>query len=114
MTNQNDYTGCTITTGFLTGNLIQDPDGIDVDASAQAYRRILQAKLEATYPGADIEVLMEDASGSTPANLWTTVTLPGGHDRDAENEIAETVDRMAGKLAADMAAWVIIAEEDLA
>ena len=95
-----DYTGYTITTGFLAGNLFaesSDEGGTyDVSASAKRYAEMCQEALEQEFPGAEIEIEYQlDVSGATPIPLQTYITAPGGRPLWAQygegKEIADWV-----------------------
>lgn len=75
-----------ITTGFLAGNLFSE-SGYDEDASARAYRDLLQTALEDAYPGVEVEVRMElHAGGALPYSLQTRVEYDDGSDADAASD----------------------------
>ena len=79
------YRGWKISTGFLAGNLFaesgDDRGTYDVDASAARYAEMCREALEASFPGAEVEVRYElRASGATPLPLQTLVTDPEGVD----------------------------------
>lgn len=78
------HDGYRIHTGFLAGNLFSDAgdDGgtYDETASAHRYAEMLQAKLEAAYPGAAVEVEYAlDTSGALTWQYQTWVGTPDGH-----------------------------------
>src|SRR5690606_17626191 len=77
------YTGWTIRTGFLGGNLFGDTSGeerpIDYEESVRRYGEMLQEALEQEFPGARIIVRWEiHVSGATPYNLQTRAFDPEG------------------------------------
>ena len=79
------YEGCSITTGFLTGNLGE------MSYAWRAYKDALHDYLEKQFPGAEVNVKWEHAQGVTPIPLQTTVYIEGGEYAD-EVEMAEKVD----------------------
>ncbi len=97
-----DYTGYTITTGFLAGNLFaesSDEGGTyDVSASAKRYAEMCQEALEKEFPGAEIEIEYQlDASGATPIPLQTCITCitaPGGPVSTQYGEGKEIADQV--------------------
>lgn len=94
-----DYTGYTIITGFLAGNLFaesSDEGGTyDVNASAKRYAEMCQEALEKEFPGAEIEIEYQlDASGATPIPLLTCITAPGGPVSTQYGEGKEIADQV--------------------
>jgi hypothetical protein len=94
-----DYTGYTITTGSLAGNLFaesSDEGGTyDVNASAKRYAEMCQEALEKEFPGAEIEIEYQlDASGATPIPLQTCITAPGGPVSTQYGEGKEIADQV--------------------
>jgi hypothetical protein len=78
-----DYTGYTITTGFLAGDLFaesSDEGGTyDVNASAKRYAEMCQEALEGEFPSAKVGVEYQlNASGATPIPLQTHIITPDG------------------------------------
>lgn len=101
-----------IKTGFLTGNLFQDTDDIDVDASVAKYDAALQAAVENAFPGVEVETGYQDASGVTPASLKTFVWFDVDSSDEAfdyrqEESVIEQVDRIAGDVYENFDAWVV-------
>lgn len=75
-----------IFTGFLVGNLGLDEDcNTCVPESVQAYTNEVKAAIEAEYPGVEVDVDWQDASGSLPCTLETSVT--GGTAGDESDAI---------------------------
>lgn len=83
-----------ISTGFLTGNLLPETDGLDVSATIDRYADLLKTAIESAYPDADVSVDWQDAYGELPAPLKTQVI--GDNDDLAEDEEDRAaVDRIA-------------------
>ena len=78
-----------ITTGFLTGNLITDDNGLDIAATAACYARLLTDAIQAAYPDADVDVDWQDAYGELPYPLKTQV------DGDTDHEDCQSIDEIA-------------------
>jgi hypothetical protein len=102
-----------VSTGFLTGNLFHGWDGmdeIDAAASVQQYAALLDERLCAAYPGAEITVDWQDAEGTLPFPLKTRVWYDDGTDADSAIDLhhdAEDVDELARQVYEDYDAWVI-------
>lgn len=73
--------------GFLSGNLGLGEDcNTDFAATIQAYADACQVAIEAEYPGVEVEIDWQDASGTLPLGLQPSAT--GGSDRErAEVEL---------------------------
>jgi len=99
-----EYEDYDIRHGFITGNLIDDPTGIDVAASAQRYATQLAARLETRFPGALVSTPYENASGVLPSHLKTSVLDPEFEECD---DLATIVDAIAGELYNCSDAWVV-------
>jgi hypothetical protein len=100
-----------ITTGFLIGNLFSDETGIDVDASVRALDAALTEALEAEFPGAEITVGYQNASGALPHNLQTHVYLACAEPNFAEEErIADRVNSITERVF-ERGDWVMEREE---
>lgn len=82
-----------ITTGFLTGNLITDDDGLDVDNTVATYARLLTRAIQSAYPSAEVSVDWEGAEGCVPFPLQTAVD--GADDYEEEAAIIDDVDNIS-------------------
>ena len=80
--------------GFLSGNLGLD-ESVDVIASIQAYADACQAAIEAEYPGAEVEIDWQDASGSVPIPLQPSATGgTSGDESDAVDVVRDIMQRV--------------------
>lgn len=91
-----DYTGYTITTGFVAGDLFAesgDEGGTyDVSASAKRYAEMFQEALEREFPGAEIEIEYKlDFCGATPIYITAPGDRPLWAEHDEGKEIADWV-----------------------
>lgn len=109
-----------ITTGIQTGDLIANEDGLDVDASINKYAEMVQSALDAEFPDAEVDVIVENSSGSTPWNLQTHVYLRDepdveddfdGYKRAQEfcEGVSMRVDSLVGTVYGGFA-WLVTAE----
>lgn len=82
--------------GFLSGNLDLGADcSTDVPASIQAYADACKTALEAEYPGAEVEIDWQDASGSLPGTLEPSITGGSiGDQADAEHVVRDVMQRV--------------------
>ena len=79
-----------ITTGFLSGNLATDFE--PTNEQIQQYARMVREEIARCYPGAEVEVDWQDASGALPEPLRTYVDIGVDEviDEDAiEREVFE-------------------------
>ncbi len=58
-----------ITLTLFSGNLLSDPDGVDLEASARALASMIESALAAEYTSAEIDVRIEHATGVRPPTL---------------------------------------------
>ena len=72
------FAGYSVSVGFLDGNL---GDSYHAVSRADVYAECLEDALSEAFPGAEIEILHQDASGSPPFNFRPAVYTPAG-DRD--------------------------------
>ena len=96
-----------IRTGFLTGNLFAETDGIDEEASIRKYRDALQAAIQEEYPGVHVDVLYQRGQGCLPHDMKTTVQFDDFDARDdeqvaesfgVEESVSEAVDRISSRI----------------
>jgi hypothetical protein len=69
---------------ILTGNLLETET--PSDAEVERYRSMLETALLDAYPGADIQLVIQQASGAPTATIATTETLA-----DEVDDLAEEV-----------------------
>ena len=90
-----------IHTGFLSGNLFQDP-GYDEVASADNYAALLHTVLTDAYPDVEIEVVYQRASGATPYDCKTQIYFENDEtDDEEEARILTHLDQLAGDIYTD-------------
>jgi hypothetical protein len=82
----------TITTGFITGNLIGDATNLDESATAASYAELLTAAIETAYPDAKVSVNYQSAYGEIPIPLTTHV------DGDTDTDDCRDIDAIAVEL----------------
>lgn len=94
-----------ITTGFLTGNLFSETDGIDIEASISKYHSALTSALQDEFPDASIDVRYQNASGCLPFGLQTHVECD---PEDNEEDLIERVDSLKGTVYSAFELWVVV------
>ncbi len=103
--------GWVISTGFLTGNLGLSSE-FDEEQSVRGYKRALEDALAKAFPGAEIEVGYEWASGCVPYGLTSKAFSPGSDEGlwKEEEAVAEEVERISEEVYGDFA-WVVEKDE---
>ena len=101
------FAGYEIVTGWLTGNLLNDDDSVDVGATEAAYESMVESALLQAFPGAEIKIRTQDGSGSTPIPFHTVVYPPD--DAMPSDELAERVDRIVEGVFESFR-WIVWAE----
>ena len=91
------YEGCTISTGFLVGQLHE------LSHAWGQYTQDLQKYLEGQFPGAEVNVECQYVEGADYSLLQTDVTIDSG-DHSEEEKIAEEVNRNI-ELFGDIEEW---------
>ena len=86
-----------ISMGFLTGNIIDDSNGIDVAATAVKYSSMLSKAVLEEYPDVDLTIDWQDAQGVLPHGLKTAVyfDVPSHLEEFDYHEEERILDRLA-------------------
>lgn len=97
-----NYEGWTIKTGWLTGNCWgghEDFNVIDAEASLSALYDQTEAALKERFPGAEVDIHTENATGVVPHSCRTAVYAPDGYDGDEwEGELEDLVDDIVARV----------------
>jgi len=97
--------------GFLDGNLLggdRDLDGLDQAASVKAYAEIMEERLRETFPGVEVEVVHQNASGSIPFGCHTVADDEDGNECQATEA---TIHAIAEEVF-ESGSWVVEAEPE--
>jgi len=97
-----NYTGWSINTGFLDGNLVPN-DGYhyDEEALARHYGEALDAAIVPAFPGADITIRHQPGQGTVPFNCQTRADHDDMEDLDRlaqADEIVARIDDIHGEV----------------